>query len=112
VREGPRPVGRGPSSSGDGSARNHPDTGVALPGVTPTASRTPVSRTTLSPAAVAGAGVAIGALLEGIVLAAGPRWTSPALVGAGLALTGPGLVAVSLGSDRRHAGRPEPLPVG
>jgi DHA1 family inner membrane transport protein len=55
---------------------------------------------------------AAGAFLGGAVLAAGLGWTSPAVVGSGLALIGLGLVGISLVLERRGVGRPEPVPVG
>jgi DHA1 family inner membrane transport protein len=67
---------------------------------------------------------AAGAFLGGLVLSAGLGWTSPALVGAGLAVIGLALVTVSLtlesrgrrrdrqGVRQRDTGRPETLPVG
>jgi MFS transporter, DHA1 family, inner membrane transport protein len=67
---------------------------------------------------------AAGAFLGGVVLSAGLGWTSPALVGAGLAVIGLALVTVSLtlessarrrdrhGVRQRDTSRPETLPVG
>ena len=46
---------------------------------------------------------ALGAWLGGLVIAAGLGYTAPALVGAGLAVAGVAVLAVSVGLDRRAA---------
>lgn len=49
---------------------------------------------------------AVGAALGGVVLAAGLGWSAPAAVGAVLPLLGLGVLAVSVGLERRQAERP------
>jgi DHA1 family inner membrane transport protein len=53
---------------------------------------------------------ALGAWLGGVVIAAGWGYTSPALVGAGLAVVGLAVLGVSVVVERRARGRDlEPL---
>ena len=53
---------------------------------------------------------ALGAWLGGLVIAAGLGYTAPAVVGAGLSAAGLGVLAVSLGLERRDRRRAADAP--